>query len=49
MGDKGLPESRIFARRKVLRAGRQGAKLVPKYEYKEQRTGDKRCLEHCCR
>ena len=27
MGDKGLPESRNFAKRKVLRAGRQGAKL----------------------
>ena len=35
MGDKGLPESKIFTKRKVLRAGRLGAKLVPKYEYKE--------------
>ena len=40
MGDKGLPESRTFVKRKVLRAGRQGAKLVPKYEYKEYSTGD---------
>ena len=35
MGDKGLPKSKNFAKRKVLRAGRQGAKLVPKHEYKE--------------